>query len=381
MTSLRTALAGVWLSAAWACAQPASQPIAPDQLAKSLITLHVADAHPSKVCESLAEQSGATICPWPAQIWTEQGGQAPPRITLDLEAATFWSAMARFCAAANVRPQFVGGQPGICLVPGSAGGMLGGRLDDRGAFAIVASQIARNRAASFADDSMSRDDRIELLVYIDPAVNVLRFARPMALETAVGNGGIKLLPRQPGGGEMVGLDWHGPRWMVATHARLDLPPDAGRKIARLKGSLRVQVVGRAAPLEIDDLENAARREVSAGNRTVKVTRFQIVDEHSAMLDLELTRPREAELLGPSLLAELRAVQIIDGEGTRVTSEISGGGGNALRAHWHGRFADARLRLKSGKPIKLVWNVPVEAQTVDVPFEFRDLPLPHDAEEP
>jgi hypothetical protein len=29
----------------------------------------------------------------------------------------------------------------------------------------------------------------------------------------------------------------------------------------------------------------------------------------------------------------------------------------------------------GEPAKLVWDVPVESQTVTVPFEFKDLPLP------
>jgi hypothetical protein len=29
----------------------------------------------------------------------------------------------------------------------------------------------------------------------------------------------------------------------------------------------------------------------------------------------------------------------------------------------------------GAPAKLVWDAPVETRTVDIPFEFKDVPLP------
>src|SRR5262245_12048770 len=91
--------------AAAAAAQPASHPatsISPS--GTTLITLHVANAQPLAVSEALSQQAGVTVAPWPPQIWGDQAGPAVPHITLDLDSVPFWSAMTKFCAAANVRP-------------------------------------------------------------------------------------------------------------------------------------------------------------------------------------------------------------------------------------------------------------------------------------
>jgi hypothetical protein len=88
----------------------------------------------------------------------------------------------------------------------------------------------------------------------------------------------------------------------------------------------------------------------------------------------MSKPPGSQSFYQSILNEQRFMRVIDGEGESI---VPGGGGSGSEDEFtlEAAFHNPQMRLRSGKPVKFVWNVITEAKAVDIRFDFTDLPLP------
>ena len=72
------------------------------------------------------------------------------------------------------------------------------------------------------------------------------------------------------------------------------------------------------------------------------------------------------------------MRVLDADGQALERRGFGSRVNGDEVEMTVRFGPsfrARDRRRSGDPANLVWQVPTASKDVEVPFEFRDLPMP------
>ncbi|HWB54414.1 MAG TPA: hypothetical protein VG722_09485, partial [Tepidisphaeraceae bacterium] len=70
------------------------------------------------------------------------------------------------------------------------------------------------------------------------------------------------------------------------------------------------------------------------------------------------------------------ISLLDAEGHQLRSRgPGGGGGGPTHMIYTMTFDRASGRHPTGEPARLVWKVPISTKMIDIPFDFKDLPLP------
>jgi hypothetical protein len=223
-----------------------TQPVAVAEVPAILLSLNLKDASGDEALALLCKPLATSIDVVPPNLWTPPN--QPPKVSLDLDAVPFWSAMAHFCKSAHVHPQKVDGRATMTLVQGDAAGMLGGRLDDRGLFAVVATGGRRDRNINIANSSIGRSDRIDLTVYVDPRVRLAKFSGNAHVDIAEDNRRLSLLAPAEGENDVGGVFWDDATWTFNCSAPIIYHPGRGTKLTRFKGSIRVLVATKITNL-------------------------------------------------------------------------------------------------------------------------------------
>ena len=66
---------------------------------------------------------------------------------------------------------------------------------------------------------------------------------------------------------------------------------------------------------------------------------------------------------------------LDSNGKALARRSTNTGGSATQWQYTLTFDRNVDSAQSGPPAKLVWKLPLETQSKEIPFEFRNLPLP------
>ncbi len=165
--------------------------------------------------------------------------------------------------------------------------------------------------------------------------------------------------------------------------RLSVPPTAGRRIAELKGQLRVWVAGPDERAEIPDLAAVAKTAGKKSTKTyalgpllsIKVSSAS-VEANNVQLQLTLGRggaTEDAWNQSRLLLSSLR-MRVLDADG-KEWGKLEGESGSSNQRDAITIYPYIQSSGTAGKPDKLVIEGPVTATEVDVPYDLKDLPLP------
>jgi len=323
-------------------------------LGPSLITLHVARASPREVFAEISRQCGAAMHPSPQGLWDEKGW---PTLTLDLDRQSFWEVMRELGERLDVH----------CLPEDSHGVRL-----MRGAWApdgitasgpfLVAADVINTR----------RRLMVGVSLYAEPKITLVRIER-LRFDGAIDDNGNALMPLTP---RPLNFTVRSGSWRV--YATLQHPAREGDKIASFKGSLTVAVQTRGENWDVP--EPLDMRAVTRLVDGIPVTLLRFGPKPSS--DGYQLQARVPDGWANRLTME----QIMESMRTRL--HVFDDFGAALSLHdlsEHGLGDGISFDLEfvadphpdgtpTGKPARLVWEVPVETRRLTVPFEFKDLPI-------
>jgi len=334
----------------------------------SYITLHLKDAEPRVALAEISRQAFAPLAVFPDDL-LEQGGL--PKVNLDLVRQPFWVAMRQFS-----------GQTGLDLQPFNEGVRLmrsGMRANGPsvifGPFLVVATQISRTQVIQLGQDGGANggqsDFRLNLVAYSEPKLKVLR-SSGVKLDEAVDDLGNSLLFSGPDNRGYYGGS--AGYWQLSV--QLAWPEKPGSRIARLRGSENFTVQTKAKTIEIDDLPSAKEKTESLGGMVLTVHSFA----HNADT-WELKVSMKVNSLNSPGWAQIQQVfqtgmRVVDSQG--VALDRRGMNSRGTNDHVGNHLVDMTLQFAASggrNPVKLVWEIPLETKDINVPFEFKNLPMP------
>lgn len=354
----------------------------------SFVTLHLKDAPPGEVAAELFRQAGAPMRTSPDDLW-EQGRW--PRVTLDVDRQPFWAALKAFTGQTGV--SLAASDEGLYFLRGGGIGSKGPWVVS-GPFLVAATEVSRSQRLTPAADAEGRpvgdagrsdEFAVQLVAMAEPKLSVLRGPDVLRLEEAIDDRGNPLLPTGVRPGESAGESPVG-RGMWVYRVQLKYPAEPGKRIARLKGSATFAVQTAAEQIEVADLMRA--RDVERKLKDVRVAvggvrRLDERQEYELKVVLYYEGPPES---GRGRWAQVQRkfyemqsrMRVLDADGQALERRGFGSRVNGDEVEMTVRFGPsfrARDRRRSGDPANLVWQVPTASKDVEVPFEFRDLPMP------
>ena len=379
----------------------------------SLITMHVKDMPVRDAFAELSRQAGATLQPMPTELWDLKTW---PKITVDLNREPFWSALRTMGAQAGV--ELRQWSEGLRLMQSGAGGQSGGRFVVSGPFLVTLLRCSRTQVIEYGlpgGENPTSDFQVFFSATAEPKLRVLRAAYSARLDEATDDRGNSLLAHPDDNGANNNGDLTrvleagfatgaGGTWQFS--ARLGYPQNMGKRLVTLRGSVNVLLQTHVETIEIPAVLSAANTSRTAGGLRLTVTEAK---KSGDRYDITATIARDVSGGGSGGDVEWERVQqslndlkLIDAQGRPLVRSnlasglanesfelnmsftrgdllnLGGGGGGGA-----GRLRDgAAARGAAGAavdgpidPVKLVWQVPTETKEINVPFEFKDVPLP------
>jgi hypothetical protein len=158
-------------------------------------------------------------------------------------------------------------------------------------------------------------------------------------------------------------------WSVVVN--LDRPDRRSTRIAQLKGSVQAAIETRSETWNVPNILKVHDLSHDFGDCTFSINSL------TAMRNLYVLRVSGVRLSsapdGTSL--GIGQIELFDAEGRALASRGMGGGGGPDHMIYTMTFDSTNPAQSTGQPARLVWKVPVSTKTVDIPFDFSNLPLP------
>jgi hypothetical protein len=167
------------------------------------------------------------------------------------------------------------------------------------------------------------------------------------------------------------------RWMWTTRVPLAYPQSDARRLATLKGRLSLSIVSKSQALEVADL-SVAHPELKVQSLRFGFDALRTIGRaRGYMLTIIVFRDeREDDDWNEvhQLANDPRGFKVFDDAGQRLRPKLDVTDADDNQTYSiHLRFlADGAA---AAKPVRLVWELPVEVSDVQVPVELKDLPLP------
>jgi hypothetical protein len=350
----------------------------------SLVTLHVKDAPADQVLAELSRQGMFAIPVIPENLFKQEHLNVP-KLTMDVDRQPFWVAMREFCEKSQLRINAMGGDRRFVVMQGGDDSLFGLAVYS-GPFMVVANSVTRTSSIALGRNrTPAKNLGVQVSVYAEPKLNVMGHDYYLRLTEATDDRGNSLLVPGQGAYGSMGQDTSC-RWTLGQS--LAIPDNLGTRLVRLKGFSRALVQTRSETWEVaaDAVPTAPGgggggdpgppAKSIAGRKYVAA---ELKGTTGNLYELKLTIVRE----GPARRQEdwqqwgrgVR-VSVLDAEGKALASRGSNTSGPEDKVTCTYSFGrDLDTGGKAGVPAKVVVEVPTETREVEVPFEFRDVPLP------
>jgi hypothetical protein len=357
-----------------------------DAFRPTLVTVHARRSPASDVLLSIAKQGRTQIRPCAADRnnlihWTTP-------IDFDAENMPFWAGVWRACAASGITNIYVGTDRQIALghggelwmTPYSSYGVAVAAAVD-GPFLVVAEGAPRQGSRA---EHERRDPYFMLKVYPEPKLRVISRAHLATVDEAIDNAGASMQAApelEPKLSDPVQDIWNS-----CSVAWFHVEQYQGRRMAKFRGSVALRVQPHGESAEFADLLGAIGQTKSIRNRSVTVQSVDGVDNSYDVHFVLAGGGWERQWLSPrGITAGLGYdVALLDSSGHYWDCWPTQGGfesGNGTEVdivfgpQRDADGGDAIKRTPKG-PFTLVWEFPAVPKSVNVAFEFSDLPMPH-----
>jgi hypothetical protein len=339
------------------------------------VTLHVKNAKLQDVISELAKQTSL-------QFTVQFENPDTPLITLDSDNEPLWNVLDKVCSQIHCSFDMSYGNPPPIMINFYAlpdlqiiSGPLVGRFQQ-------IDRTTRLTASPGNGDSCN----ISVNVMWDPRLDVL-YVQPTSTPTvAEDENGLSLVPAPPSGGRQFFGEYRpksemgGSACMTNFTIPIAAPQNAGRKVAHLQGKIQFYVTGTTDHADIENLKAPAKNgtNVQLGDLgAINVRQGGISDQ---LVPLTFTMNKRA---GDSENDWTRKRMLLQGAHCKVYAadgKIWGESQGLNGWSWSDRQMTIYVNISrtdggTEPPAKLSIEAAVSAQEVDLPYDFKDIPLP------
>jgi hypothetical protein len=335
------------------------------------ITLHVKDASVMDVLAEISKQAKVRI-----DFSPNQPPNPPTKVSIDADRVSFWLVMKEICQKTGIgpSPNSYGISDQIPVTPGSTFAATPGEVN--GCFYITPTRASRSHSIDYSNpQNASTYFSLQLSIYIDPKLKVVRSSYQLAIDEIVDEKGNSLSGPQA----MNGSYSSGPSFKRDMQVPLTWTPQAGNKIARLKGSAEFVVLTKSDVWEIPNplTAGSVTHDLPFGKCVIKGVSKLPDDQYQVQVAIENSAGLSPQALA---IADFSAVQqslrLVDANGHAwQQGGGSGGGGATSRSYQFNYMRNNGGNQAVGDPVKLIWEIPMEMKDLVLPVELRDLRLP------
>jgi hypothetical protein len=344
------------------------------------------DAVPAEdAFDALAKQAGVDLTTQDSQLWASSS-----LITIKVQNGRFWPTFVELCKQAgnSLIPAWEGARPrSIRLYSTGGSGTMdfasAPKVESQG-FLLMPQSATRTATISYVNAGpFTPSLTMQLGIFVDPSQDMVQVG-PISLTEAADENGLPLLPTNRGS---TGMTISQPSLIQNTPISLNCPPNAGKKIARIKGALHARVATKTQLVEIEspltakaltrqipdyDLTIEPLKQLANGNNPNTNLLYQIKVSFKA-------RDREGGGLRQESNRDfwplISTITVTDANGLRFSTYGWNGGGAANGIIEYTTNFIAAPGSGLGEPARLTWKVPVETEEIRIPFELKDLPIP------
>jgi hypothetical protein len=334
----------------------------------SYLTLHFKNAPAGKVFAEISRQCFTPLLTVPENLFQED---SLPKVSVDADHQPFWAVVPKICQQLGV--DFRHFQGGTRLMR-SGGMQTDGISQIDGAFLIVATQINYSRSRSFAGHAEQTQFGMQIAVYPEPKLQVLRGSGSINVDLATDDHGNSLVPQGAAGRGMWGGFMGFGGWSL--FAPLQYPKNIGTRITRFKGNTAFVIQVESQKIEIPDLISLKPTTRLIYNMPVSFQDMKKVGD-AWKLHIHVNQPNFGGADWQQFMEGVQnRMQVLDAEGNALDHRGMSTTSNNAIVDMTLDFArsvgpDGR---PAGDPVRLVWEVPTKTREITVPIEFRDLPL-------
>lgn len=330
------------------------------------ITLQLKDASAKEAFTALWSQLGR---PLPVQSNAVFAG-VTDKVSIDCVNEPFWSVMIKLTEQTGIGVQGTG--DGAQLV------MHGTRTPPphqvSGAFLVRAETAQRTYVVHYANGNASSSDfNLQFTIAPEPKLEVANSPSPRSIKItrAQDELGRNMVDGQSASAGI----WRNGALLNYT-IRLRSPNSDAKKLAVLSGVAMVPVHFRFETARHDRLNEAASQRV--GDMRISFEPIKKVGDRNYALKVTLHRDGASDdTWAVANHQSFASVRLEDAAGQPLDRrEWGSSGSNGQRIEATINFVRTpRGDKDTGEPVRLIWRIPVESKELEVPFEFRDLPLP------
>ncbi|MGF1635050.1 MAG: hypothetical protein ACFCVE_14450 [Phycisphaerae bacterium] len=244
-----------------------------------------------------------------------------------------------------------------------------------GPFAIRPRNIHRSANITFDhNNQQNKNFSINVMVANEPKIEISRGQHVVFLETVLDNNGNDLV-----GGSREQRVYNSGRSAMQFGMELRSPENLGTHIATMKGRLEIEVETSHAELKIDDLSKAVGKQFTVDRASIEIVSLKTpekdnVELYLTMRNLGMTQQQWQQVRN-TLSSELR-LESADGQPFNLRSfNFDRHGNDEMSFTISYRPSNPANDDATVEPGRLNWRVPTGTTTLDVPFEFADLPIP------
>jgi len=337
------------------------------------------------VLKAMSKQTGYSLRPYNQGMWGNRGNQA--KISVDYQRTPFWEAVTDMCHKAQISPYFNGGSSKqLLFLPAAQIGMsfIDCPLSTHGAAMIICTNLSRQNTVTFNGDAANVSNNFsgQVMVLLEPKMRVTRYAYQPMIDEAADDKGNNLVPPRDGDS---GWSSNSQQTQINLGMNLKYPAkDPGTKIAKLRGKVRLTVAVRTEPLEFTDLTGEKEQTLTTpSGRRLTVTSVKPLtdgngDNRQYVAQVTMYRDKldqekfNEQMYNPGIV-------LLDAQGRELqyqnVRDTSNNGTEAKLSIFDYRLSADEGGDDVGVPTKLVWDTTTQTRDIDLPFEFKDMPMP------
>lgn len=337
----------------------------------TMITMRLENATPAQIVAELSKQAGIPI----KYHGNEQmGGANGPKnaLSINIEHQPLWAAVREVCKVTglNITPR---GNSHV-LALGLGGTDLSGPTVFDGPFMVVAQSINTSSNVQLSQPgNINRNASIQFIFFGEPKLRIAQHPYAVQLTECVDDAGHSLVPQAMVVYQQYNYDDQ-IQWQASS--QIIMPAPEAKKIARLKGLVKLEAAVKIETIEIPDILSARNVTKSAGGQTL-IVKDVTTDPggDNVTVNVTILMPPSRGNAGYALAQSIR---LLDAKGQALQSGGASSGGSLTRIESKITFSKRTFdegEKRVGDPVKLVLPIVIETRPVECNFEFKDLPLP------
>jgi hypothetical protein len=335
----------------------------------SSISIHMEAATPEKVYEALAKQAGVKF-----HRETNNGNSAKEgkHVDVNFDTLSFWDALQTIQKATGVWAYIL---PGELRFPGPFYSTnVHPHAVSRGMASLEFAQMKR-AGSIWRNAPAQRDLQLHFILHVEPKIQIERGTAAIVFTQATDDTGRSLIPKTSRRATTSGMD---KQILTDLFCAMDLPAAEAKRLAVVQGKVAFQVVSKIQTLQVPlaDLKTGFTTEL-LGYRAV----FEPLVIDGIRHDINYTFYRGDKPLQDwerfrSLVSQPESIRVLDTQGQQIVGHgVGGHGAGDMIEYTYGFMLEKSANQPARTVATLIWEMTSESVPMEVPFEFKDLPLP------